>query len=137
MTNIITSSKGLIVHPVRRGVIDILEKHFSPEIVKRFVMEFEGNFLSRDYKDVWAQKKYNVHYLEIRYVLDSGLHEYVCDINTGMTKKRAEAHLLRMITDKVADGKFGADWIEENGRISLDITSRKYETHEEEVTNGS
>lgn len=122
------SAIRLTYHPLREGVMNIIEKHFSPEIAKRFVMELEYNLHSRDYKDIWNQGNNQSHVLDVRYKNPDGTVEFVTDISSQWNKKIAEAHLLRMITDKVKDGKIGHDWVEKDGRLSTEITSGEFET---------
>lgn len=116
-------------HPFKQGVMNIIEKHFASEIAGRFKLSFEAEtFNPKASVHVWRQVKDNNLVMEVYYNTGSTL-EYVCDLYSWESKPRTEAHLLRMITDRVKDGKFGSNWLEDStGRISEIVTSGKLET---------
>jgi hypothetical protein len=125
---------NIITHPLRQGVTQILEQHFAPELVKRFKLEFEANMFQGEH--MWKQKKDQVLCLEVRYEAPEGTN-FICDVWSYWTKQQTEAHLLRMITDKVRAGEMGKDWeIDNQGRFSMAIASGKYETPDEEIRKG-
>lgn len=116
-------------HPFKQGVMSLIEKHFAPEIAKNFKLSFEAEtFNVKASEHIFRQVRDDKMVMEVYYNTGHAL-EYVCDLFSWESKKRTEAQLLRMITDKVKDGKFGDNWTEgANGRISEIVTSGKLET---------
>lgn len=115
-------------HPLRDGVKLILEKHFAPEIVKKFKLIFEAQAFQGE--NIFNQINNNNLALEVYYE-EKDSTEFVCDIWSSMDKRQAEAHLLRHITDAAKAGKIGKNWTaDDKGRISEDVTSGKFETKE-------
>lgn len=127
-TNIITYS-----HPFKQGVMGILETHFAPDIASRFRLSFEHETFNKDASPhIHRQIKDNMFVMEVYYDTGRSL-EYVCDLYSWESKARTQAQLLRMITDKVKDGKFGQDWEEKDGRISKIVASGKLETPDDPI----
>jgi hypothetical protein len=119
----------IITHPMRSGVKQILERHFTPEIANRFTLIFEAEAYNDYNKNIHNQLRDNMLILEVHYQIGEGLIEYICDIFGWMTPKQAEYKLLRYITDKAKEGKIGKDWDLEGGdKISLALTTTQHET---------
>lgn len=115
-------------HPLREGVTLILEKHFAPEIVQRFQLQFEANAFQGQH--IMNQLRDDKVSLEIYYDT-GGTVEYICDVWSWMRPKEAEYHLLNRITDAAKAGKIGQHWIEsKDGRISEIVASGELETKE-------
>jgi hypothetical protein len=121
-------------HPLRDGVTLILEKHFAPNIVKKFKLIFEAQAFTG--KNIMNQIKDDKLALEVYY--DNGdTTEYVCDVWSYMNKKQAEYHLLNRITDCVKAGKFGTNWLEgKDGIISEEVLSEQFLTPDSEIEKG-
>lgn len=124
----------IFTHPLRDGTTQILEKHFAPEIVKRFKMEFEANiFQGQNIKNQILNDKVA---MEV-YFDENGTANYICDVWSWMSPSQVEAHLLKMITDKARTGVIGKNWTSKDGkRISEDVTSGKYETPDKLIRKG-
>lgn len=119
-------------HPLRDGIRLILEKHFAPEIVNRFKLVFEAEKFQGE--AIHNQLKNERLVLEVYYEDTDGTN-FICDVWSTMTPPQAEAHLLRCITDAARVGKIGKTWTADDaGRISEDVTSGKFETKEEVIT---
>lgn len=115
----------------RKGVKSIIEEHFAPSIAKKFLLEYEANIYNADMnKNIQNQLKDKNFILEVRYVTSPYSTEYICDVCSWWPKKQVEYQLLRYITDKAVKGKIGKDWVEKNGKISLDVLSGKHQTRE-------
>lgn len=120
----------IFTHPLRDGVTLILEKHFAPEIVKKFRMIFEAQVFTGE--NIAKQLRDDKVALEVYYEVDKKSTEFICDVWSWMNPKQAEVYLLKMITDAAKAGKIGEHWIEgKDGLISEDVKSGKYETKEE------
>lgn len=128
------SDTRIILHPFKMGIRSILERHFSPDIVKRFWLEFEIHIYNADMnKAIQRQKRDNNLVLEVKYMNPDSTAEYICDVYSWESKARTEAHLLQFITDKFKAGKIGKDW-ELNGDklvINPDIEKGTYATPDE------
>jgi hypothetical protein len=121
----------LMLHPFRKGVMLILDRHFAPNLAKRFSLNMEA-FVYDKYADksIYAQLKSDNHIMEVYYHNPDGTREFICDLQQNMRPQQCEVFLLRHITDKVKVGAIGRDWAEQGGRlaISKDILESKYET---------
>lgn len=126
------SSITTYAHPFKQGVMNLLEQHFAPEIASRFKLSFEAEtFNPKASIHVWNQVRDDKMVMEVYYNTGTTL-EYVCDLYSWESKARTESQLLRMITDRVKDGKFGLNWLEDaTGRISEIVTSGKLETFDQ------
>ncbi len=115
----------------RRGVKGIIEQHFAPSIAEKFVLEYEANLYNADKnKNIQAQMKDKNFVIEVRYRTSDITSEYVCDVASWWSRGRVEYTLLKYITDKAVKGKIGRDWVEKNGKISLEVLSGKHQTRE-------
>lgn len=116
-------------HPLKEGVLKILDTHFAPEIVKNFKLIFEAQSFQGE--NIYKQLKDEKLCLEVYYEDTDGTN-YVCDIWSWMDPKQAEVALLKGITDKWKDGKIGKNWnvygTDAKGRISISVTSGEHET---------
>jgi len=125
---IVIINMKIFTHPLREGVTQILEKHFAPEIVAKFQLQFEANVFQG--QNILNQIKNDKVALEVYYDTGKGA-EFICDIWSWMKKAEAEFVLLKYITDAAKSGKIGSNWIErQDGRISEDVAEGKYETKE-------
>jgi len=129
----------IYLHPFKEGVRNLLRKHFSEEIVKRFLLEFEVSIYNPNFaENVWRQKKDGNLVLEVRYKTKRG-SEFICDLYSWESRAATEAKLLRYITDAYKAGKIGTDWQEKGGGIGVnrEILSGEYATKEAKHTDGS
>lgn len=121
----------IFTHPLRDGVTLILEKHFAPEIVKRFRLEFEANaFQGQNIRNQIVNDKVSL----MVYFEEGESTEFICDVWSYMSPKQAEFHLLNRITDAWKSKKIGKNWnlegSDSNSRISEIVASGKLETKE-------
>lgn len=119
----------IFTHPLRDGVTLILEKHFAPEIVKRFKLIFEANAFHG--QNIVNQIRNDKVALEV-YYQEGDATEYICDVWSYMNTKQAEYHLLNRITDAWKAKKIGKNWNldtgDEHGRVSEIVASGQLET---------
>ena len=125
------SATNLVVpreHPFKEGVRQLLRQHFDESIVKRFSFALEVERF--DTPNTRNQLKDQRYILEVYYNQPSGLIEFICDLQSWISKEQTEYELLRHITDKVKAGTIGKDWVDKKDKISADIKSGKHETKE-------
>ena len=110
-------------HAFKIWVDQVVNKHFSPSIAKRFYGVFEVEKYNKNNKNIIRQLKDNKYVMEVYYTQPSGLHVYICDLFSDWKREFIEYVLLVRIKEKLKNGSIGQDWGDIDGKVSVVINA--------------